>query len=253
LFARAPCKQPTRFWQRVRDAVRESPARCQIRSRRGHGRTDAASPSPEIKSRAEQSKTRHRREGTPAGGGGLGLEERPHVSTDEAAASPMCRADARKHDGRSTGMKRRTPAALPAAPQGSGTAHRARAPPSHPAQLLSSSRSRARPARGRRPVARVACAACSRGSRWPEPQNYSKSRRLAPTSARTARFVARHGAPAPSVKIVFALLYLKVRTKFHGNRGEGSIVHRACLLAGETMPGSFIHLSGIGPALVYGL
>ena len=155
------------------------------------------------------------------------------------------------------GKRPRTPAALPRRPprrpQGSGTAHRARAPPSHPAQLLSSSRSRARPARGRRPVARVACAACSRGSRWPEPQNYSKSRRLAPTSARTARFVARHGAPAPSVEIVFALLYLKVRTKFHGNRGEGSIVHRACLLAGETMPGSFISLSGIRPALVYGL
>ena len=121
-------------------------------------------------------------------------------------------------------MKRRTPAALPAAPQGSGTAHRARAPPSHPALLLSSSRSRARPARGRRPVARVACAACSRGSRWPEPQNYSKSRPLAPTSSRIARFVARHGAPAPCVEIVFALLYLKVRTKFHGNRGEGGQV-----------------------------
>lgn len=46
--------------------------------------------------------------------------------------------------------------------------------------------------------------------------------------------------PTSGAKICFCLPYLKVGAKFHGSRSEGSIVHRACLLAVETMPGSFM-------------
>lgn len=55
----------------------------------------------------------------------------------------------------------------------------------------------------------------------------------------TVLFISTSTAVVPNV-FFFCLPYLKVRAKFHGSRSEAGIVHRACLLAVETMPGSFM-------------
>lgn len=60
----------------------------------------------------------------------------------------------------------------------------------------------------------------------------------------TVLFISTSTAVVPNV-FFFCLPYLKVRAKFHGSRSEAGIVHRACLLAVETMPGSFMSIGNL--------